>query len=176
MEAFLTALITTACLWAILVWIFLIVSRLKNRSLMRPSPTQSTTPTPTSDELVLKMMETMSKTYSESTKEMHQMVVDLTQGRESASPTGTPETSPIWNERPIAFDYDSTPLSPGIEGVLAREEEESEQARLLRERDELQRQVMERQEELDRFDLEQSSESGPWNNGAGPKHAAEPPT
>jgi hypothetical protein len=103
------------------------------------------------------MIETMAKSQADSIHEMRMMVADLTLGRESPNPTGQPETLPTWNERPSEYDYDSTPLSPGIEAVGAREEAEKEQERLLREREELQRSLIEKQNELDRFDLETSS-------------------
>lgn len=106
------------------------------------------------------MMETMAKMHSDSMK----LVVDLTQGRESPQTNGSQETWPTLNERPSEYDYDSTPLSPGIEAVLAREEHETEQARLLREREELQRTLIEKQSELERLNLEQSS-PGPWDQG-----------
>jgi hypothetical protein len=172
---FLVILIATVCLWAMVVATLLIVVRLRNRLSTPRSPTQSTTPTPTSDELVYKMMETMKAAYTDSTREMHEMVVDLTQGRESQSPSGQPEILLTPNERLSDYDYDSTPLSPGIEAVIERESQETEQLRIAREREELQRQLMEAQAELDRFDLESSSESGPWN-GQSPRHANQEPT
>jgi|SRR5208282_497726 len=147
-----------ACLWAMTVWIAVIVARVRSRSSTRRSPIPPTTPTPTSDTVV--MMETMAKMHSDSMK----LVVDLTQGRESPQTNGSQETWPTLNERPSEYDYDSTPLSPGIEAVLAREEQETEQARLLREREELQRTLIEKQSELERLNLEQSS-PGPWDQG-----------
>ena len=113
----------------------------------------------------------MAKTFTTQMEQTRQMVVDLTQGRESERTTGTPETLPTQSERQITYDYDSTPLSQGIEAVLAREKAETEQARILREREELQEQLIEKQAELDRSRLEQSSQEGPWSNGDNPMHA-----
>lgn len=113
----------------------------------------------------------MAKAMTESMQTMRELVVDLTQGRESQRPTGTPETLPTYSEKQIEYDYDSTPLSPGIEAILEREEEETEQHRLLREREELQRELIEKQALLDRETLPDQS-PGPWN-GSSPKHAME---
>jgi uncharacterized membrane protein YccC len=154
-----------------LIWMGVLLARLKSRTSTPPSPTPSTTPTLISEEVVLKIVDSMAKVSAEQMKETRQMVVDLTQGRESQSQTGTPETWPTQSERPIAFDYDSTPLSAGIEAVLEREEMETEQARILREREELQERLIEKQAEVDRLRLEQSSQEGPWSNGSGPQHA-----
>jgi hypothetical protein len=169
--ALLTVLIVMVCLAAMTIWILLIAVRLKNRSSTPPSPTQSTTPTPTSDEVALKMMETLNSAWAQQMHETRQMAIELTQGRESPNQIGTQETWPMQSERPIAFDYDSTPLSAGIEAVLEREDKETEQARILREREELQEQLIDKQVELDQFNLEQSSQEGPWSNGSDPRHA-----
>ena len=112
----------------------------------------------------------MAKAMTDSMREMREMVVDLTQGRESQRVTGSPETSQMWNEKQIEYDYDSTPLSPGIEAVLEREMSETEEARLLREREELQRQLIEKQNEMERATLPDPS-PGPWN-GSSPRHAS----
>lgn len=172
MNALLTVLIVMACLLAMAIWMLLIAARLKSHSSSRPSPTQSTTPTPTSDDPALALMKAMNEAWSKQMEQTRQMVVDLTQGRESQRPTGTPETWPMPSEKLLDFDYDSTPLSPGIEAVLEREENETEQARILREREELQEQLIEKQAEMDRLHLEQSSQEGPWSsNGDNPSHA-----
>lgn len=114
----------------------------------------------------------MAKMATDFSETMRQMALDLTQGRESQQPTTTPETWPTLNEKQIEYDYDSTPLSTGIEAVLEREDQEiqeTEQRRLMRERAELQAQLVETQSEMDRLGLEDSS-PGPWN-GSSPKHA-----
>jgi hypothetical protein len=118
------------------------------------------------------MMSTALEAMTKESEATRRMVIDMTQGRESQSPISTPETWPTPNERLSAFDYDSTPLSPGIEAVIEREESETEQARILREREELQELLIEKQAEMDRLTLEQSSDPGPWSsNGSDPKHA-----
>jgi hypothetical protein len=67
---------------------------------------------------------------------------------------------------PTTFDYDSTPLSPGIEAVMSREAEEDLQEALMRERAEYQQRIMELEREnlarLDRQEVEDSS-PGPWS-------------
>ncbi len=171
MSTFWTILIVLAAATAMTTWVLVIAAHFKSRSSTPPSPTPSTTPTPISEEVALKLMDSMTKAFSEQMRETRQMVVDLTQGRESQSPTGTQETWPTQSERPIAFDYDSTPLSAGIEAVLEREEMETAQARILREREELQERLIETQAEMDRLRLEQSSQEGPWSNGSDPAHA-----
>ena len=89
--------------------------------------------------------------------QMRELASELTLGRESQQTNGTQETPPIWNEKQIEYDYDSTPLSPGIEAILERESEETEQHRLLMEREELRERLVEKQAEMDRFNLENSS-------------------
>lgn len=167
----LTISIVAAALLAIVIWLGVGLARLKSLTSTPPSPIRNGTATQISEEVALKLMDSMAKTFTTQMEQTRQMVVDLTQGRESQSPTGTQETWPTQNERPPVFDYDSTPLSPGIEAVLAREETETEQARILREREELQEQLIEKQAELDRSRLEQSSQEGPWSNGDNPSHA-----
>ena len=117
------------------------------------------------------MMTTALEAMTKESEATRKMVVDLTQGRESLSPTSTLETWQMQSARPIDYDDDSTPLSPGIEAVLDREETETEQARILREREELQERLIEKQAEMDRLTLESSSEEGPWTNGDSPRHA-----
>ena len=140
----LTILVVVACLWAMTCWALFIQSRVKSRTSTPPSPTPPTTPTPPSDTVPTQMIEMMAEQNRASMQTMKDLVIDLTQGRESQSPIGTPETSLTQNENSLVYDYDSTPLPPGIEAVLAREETEGEQARLRKERDAL-REVLARQ-------------------------------
>jgi hypothetical protein len=73
---------------------------------------------------------------------------------------------PTFGEMQTTFDYDSTPLSPGIEAVLEREAEETEEGRLLRERAVFQERLAELQaEELRRQSQNGSADSspGPWS-------------
>ena len=106
--------------------------------------------------------------------QMRELASELTLGRESQQTNGTQETPPIWNAKQIEYDYDSTPLSPGIEAILERESEETEQHRLLMEREELRERLVEKQAEMDRLNLESSSE-GPWTpqESFTPRHAKE---
>ena len=158
MTAAWTVGIVTVSLWAMTVWGAIIYVRLKSRSSTPPSPTPPTTPTPTSPDVVA----VMAKMMADTTRQMREMALGLTLGRESPSPNGQQETEPIWNGKQIEYDYDSTPLSPGIEAVLERENEETEQARLLREREELQRALIETQREWERSQLSDQSNPGPW--------------
>lgn len=66
-------------------------------------------------------------------------------------------------QQAIAYDYDQTELSPGIQGVLQREAEEDEQLRLLRERAHYAGRLRELQEEEQRRLEEASSSQGPWS-------------
>lgn len=171
MSTLLTILVVILAVWAMIVASLLLAVRLRSHSSNPASPTQSTTPIQTSDETVLKMMTAMNSAWGAQMEATRQMVSDLTLGRESQSQTGMPETWQMQSARPIDYDDDSTPLSPGIEAVLEREEHETEHHRLQTERRELQEQLAEKQAELDRLTLEQSSETGPWSNGSDPKHA-----
>ena len=53
--------------------------------------------------------------------------MDILQGRQM-QPTGPTETLTTENEASLSYDYDSTPLHPGIESVLSREETETNEA------------------------------------------------
>ena len=150
-----------ACLWAATLWMLNIVVRLRNRSSTRRSPTQSTTPTPTSDDLALKMMTTALDAMKHESEQTRLMALDLTQGRESANQNGPTEIWPTPSEKQIVYDYDSTPLSPGIEAVLAREDSESQHEATLRERALLQEQMMEAQAKLEHLDSQAPLPSEP---------------
>lgn len=162
--------IVAICLIAMVVWLANIVVRGPSPSSTPPSPTPPTTPIPPSDTLATQMVTTMAETMRETISEMRGMVVDMTQGR-SQQPTTTPEMQPMSNGNSLVFDYDSTPLPPGIEAVIEREETETEQGRLLRERDELQRALRLKQEEMLHF-TSQDSSSEPWMTSPQP----DPPT
>jgi hypothetical protein len=129
-----------------------------------PSPTPSTTPTPSSD-VVASMMREMTTMFRDSLREIREMVVDMTQGRRMQA-TGQQEIASILPASDPSYDFDSTPLAPGIEAILQREDEESLQRVLLRERAEL----MGRLAELDnkRRDLEMTddSDNGPWTKNS----------
>ena len=98
--------------------------------------------------------------------EMKDLALSLVQGR-SQVPTTPTGTEPTTSERSSTYDYDQTPLSPGIVAVEQREADEALQERLQTERRvfeqrrrELEQQISERQAIL--TDLEASS-PGPWN-------------
>lgn len=143
----------------------LFAGRWRNRTSTPPSPTPPTTPTPTSATSETQMVTTMAQTFTAALAEMRGMVVDMTQGRVGQPVTSMQETPQMSNESSLTFDYDSTPLAPGIEAVLAREDNENEQARLLRERAALQSHLLDVQEEMDRLGLEDSSRT-PWERSA----------
>ena len=105
------------------------------------------------------MMTMATEQMTQATKLMEIMMV----GRE---PGPAEATSPhSLNLVPTEFDYDSTPLSPGIENVLAREGDEDQLQASLKERAVLQERIRELQDEqilqMDRDTSEQSS-PGPW--------------
>lgn len=153
----------TAILWPIVVLALSLLWR-------RASPTPSTKPTPTSNDSETLTM--ISRMFLDMQRETRSLVLDLVQGRveQQSSPQ---VTVPTENERQITYDYDSTPLHPGILAVEEREAEEQLQEVSLRER----RVLQERMAELARLeeekkqilsDLEEAS-PGPWN-GQGSVH------
>ncbi len=130
------------------------------------SPTPSTPPTPISappdstpfsTEMWTSMMELMRSSLAEDRALVERLVL----GRESPPTIYSSPPQQSWNEKPIGFDYDSTPLAPGIEAVLARETIENEQSRLLKERADLQAKLREMATEADRLGLEDFL-PGPW--------------
>jgi len=167
-------LIVLVALAAMVIWLGWVVAHLKNHLSTPPSPTPSTTPTPSSDDVALKMMTTALQAMSTESEATRQMVVDLVQGRPQQMTTGTRETEQTPSELPLIYDYDSTPLSPGIEAVLAREDEETsetlERRRLQMERADLQERMMETQAKLDHDTLVQSSNGS--TSESHPRHAA----
>ena len=78
----------------------------------------------------------------------------------------SPEPQPSSMPQPTMFDYDSGPLSPGIEAVISRETEEDQLAVLLRERAASQARIRELVEEENAMrDRSRSAEDspGPWS-------------
>lgn len=161
----LAALIVVASLWAMTISGGVFYARLRNRTSIPPSPTPPTTPTPVSDTSPTQMMTILAETFRASLSEMREMVVDMTQGRVSQRMNGERVTLPTPNESSIDYDDDSIPTHPGIEAVLAREANETELARLAREREELQRELMDKQDEMLRLQSDDSS-GQPWNREA----------
>jgi len=78
----------------------------------------------------------------------------------------SPEPPQFSMPQPTEFDYDSGPLSPGIEAVISRETEEDQLDRLLKERAVYQARmrdlIEEQNERLDQSHLEADS-PGPWS-------------
>jgi len=112
----------------------------------------------------MQMMGMMMKMFETSLAETRAMVLDLVQGR--ATPPSGPQVIDLTsNESSMSYNYDDTPLHPGIEAIEQREREERQetlQARLLRERAALQAQLME--VDARRQALELSDSSGPWTD------------
>lgn len=151
---------------AILIVLSLIAVLLASLLWRTASPTQSSTPTPTSDDSAATLLASMMR-------ETRALVLDLVQGRAQPPPTGPQETPLIESERQITYDYDSTPLPPGIVAVEEREQQEAQLEASLRERRAWQERIAEaRRKETEAAlmvaDLEASS-PGPWN-GSGDLH------
>lgn len=121
------------------------------------SPTPPTKPTQTSDDL-LTMMKMMTEMFQGFQKETRELVLDILQGR-GQTLTSPQVISQIDNVTLTNYDDDSMiPLPPGIEAVMAREVEETQQAALLRERAALQNRLAELTEERNRlYESEDSS-------------------
>jgi hypothetical protein len=136
----------TAILGFLLLW--------RNLSSRTPSPTPTSTPEkPDSSEAP--MVEVM--------KMMTKLVETMVVGRE---PTESQISQISLPEMPTTFDYDSTPLSPGIEAQMEREMAENEEAVLLKERAVWQKRLAELQaEEMTRQAQNGSEDSlpGPWS-------------
>jgi hypothetical protein len=129
-----------------------------NHSLKKGSPTPTTTPG-VDTSVVMTTMREMTESWMKETREL---VTQLVLGREQPRPTGERETLPTSSENPNPFDYDSTPLSPGIEAVLARELEEDRLSALRRERLDLQERLAQVQTEQRRMQerTEEEEETG----------------
>lgn len=131
------------------------------------SPTPSTRPTPSSDEtptsILMEMMRTIRDLTVESQRETRALVMDILQGREQ--PTGPRVTEQIATEPSTSSDYDSIPLSPAIQAVLEREEEETNdltlQQLLLTERRLLQERLASVQGEIRDQSVSEASWAGP---------------
>lgn len=116
------------------------------------------------------MMTTLKEIVTTSQAETRALVMDILQGRQQPT-TGTTETTRTPDEQPTSFDYDSTPLPGGIEAILERENEESAQVLLLRERRELHERLAQAQADLRSqgiFDDSWSSPSEPQPPDATP--------
>ena len=111
--------------------------------------------------MVTMMMETMREEARENRKLMETLML----GRESTtSPSDEPSLMPTLTE----FDYDSTPLSPGIEAQISREAEEDLLEAGRRERDALLLRMQEVEAERLREMAQDASEASlpaPWRTG-----------
>jgi hypothetical protein len=145
----------------------------RSHLLTRDSPTAtSTQPTP-SDPLV-EMMKMMTTMMREENKETRSLMELMMLGR--PVPESQETLSTFSKPLPMEFDYDSTPLSPGIEAVMERELEEDQQEVLMRERIALQERMRELQAEEMRLKghVESADSSpGPWSE---PEGRSESPT
>lgn len=144
-----------------------VIALIESHTSTPTSPTQPTKQTHSSDDL-LTMMKMMSEMFRESQTQMRDMVLDILQGR-ATQPTSMQVIAPTPNEMPMNFDDDSIPLPPGIEAVMAREAEETQQQALLRERAALQERLAELTRE--RNLLYESEDSSPAfsDNGTYPE-------
>lgn len=150
------SILVAGTLIALGMCIFLLLDR--NRSSTRDSPTPSTTPTPTSPDVVtlMTMMKEMTETRD---KEISRLVTSLVFGVQPQPTTGLQETSPTPNDLLTNYDDDSIPLSPGIEQILDREANETVLGALQKERRELQEHIAELQQaRLDQLASEDSSQ------------------
>lgn len=153
-----------ACILFLVATVSVSILRPRNHSSTRRSPTPTSTPsTPSVDpttELMTRMLTTMETQATENRRLLEIMMV----GRE---PSPTPEDLPTFSRpQPMEYDYDSTPLSPGIEAVIAREVEEDQLAVLMRERIALQERMREIQADQERLTTQSTlddSSPGPWH-------------
>ena len=103
-----------------------------------PTTTPSTTTPPAISEagVLAVVMQTMKEMQSENLREIRGMVSDILQGRETTTDSSPPPMVPQPSSMPFdPPDYDSPgveDLPGGIQGVFAREEEETTTVRQLR--------------------------------------------
>jgi hypothetical protein len=109
------------------------------------------------------MMTMMTNLMTASQRETRELVTQLVLGRPGQT-ISEPETRPMLPESPVSWDYDLTPLDPGIEAVLEREQTESELAVGMRERAALQQRLSQLQEELITQEATQNLSPGPWQS------------
>lgn len=132
------------------------------------SPPPRSSPDPSGPtESATSMMKTMMEAMAREREATTSMVMKLLYPMQTVTPSTPP---PPFEEQPeLTYDYDQTPLSPGIAAVLEREAQEDELLPLMKERAVLQGRVRALQEEEMRLAEEQASSRGPWDNvpGAG---------
>lgn len=135
--------------------------RRESPSSRTPSPIPTLTPSTPSENPMLEAMRMLKETTTRNQDLLEQMIL----GPKTETSTSTPSTT-LSNEEPPIYDYDSTPLSPGIEAVISRELEEDQQDRLMTERRVLQARMAELQSELNRNAAQNGaadSSPGPWS-------------
>jgi hypothetical protein len=157
------ALILLLFLCVVLTGALLFLLLLRSPSSKTPSPTPTSTPPTPSVDPTMVLATTMVEMMQKESQATRTLMETLMLGRE---PTTSSETStPFSPEQATTWDYDQTPLAPGIEATLEREAEEDVLLPLLREREESQRRIAELQEEIARNQARSESEDsspGPW--------------
>jgi hypothetical protein len=135
------------------------------RTVSRMSKRDTPTPTTRQEDSTSEILTTMTSLMTTWAKEQRDLVTTLVLGREQPPPISPLAMPSMLNGKAVAFDYDSTPLAPGMEAILERETEETEQARLARERTVLQNRANELLEEWSKLEKEDS--------GSSPRHLSE---
>jgi len=156
------ALILLASLYVMTTAVFTYLLLRESRSSKNPSPTPISMPPMPSEDPTLTMVRMMTTTMQNMAKENRELMETLMLGR---TQTSQPASSMSLPEEPTSYDYDSTPLSPGIEAVISRELEEDQQEVFLKERAALQLRLAELQaEEMSKLAQEGAADSlpGPW--------------
>lgn len=124
-----------------------------------PSPSSAAESESTMTSMMKTMIEALTTELTETRTLLRNVVLPQTLPGSYQQQNGSQEQV----QQAIAYDYDQTELSPGIQGVLQREAEEDEQLRLLRERAHYAGRLRELQEEEQRRLEEASSSQGPWS-------------
>lgn len=138
---------------------------LRTSRMSRPSsPPPSTSPTPISDEVWISTMRTMMEMMGSSQRETRELVTALVLGREPPRQTSERATDETPSESSLTWDYDQTPLAPGIEMVLEREAKEEELRAGMRERAGLQQRLSQLQEEWMASQTAETLSPGPWQS------------
>jgi hypothetical protein len=155
-----TALILLASLSLVTMGCCAFLLLQKSRSSKTPSPTAtSMPPMPLADPMV-QMMQMLTRTMAEESTRNKEFLEKMILGPPQIQ-TSTPST-PSLDEVPTTYDYDSTPLPPGIEAVISRELEEDQQDRLQTERAVLQARLAELQAQ-EMSNQAHDSSPGPWS-------------
>ena len=148
-------------------------------SLTPSSPSPPTPPIPLSDILTMMgsmmmmcqtTLETVTSMFQAERAETRQLVLDILQGRQVPL-IGLTETTSMSSGESLNFDYEQTPLPSGIEAVLERENQETQEFQELqhsmRQRQALLERMAESQAELDQSSASETSSVGPWTTSQG---------